>query len=173
MSLIHLFKKMKHWNLGIIGYWVYNWDRLLNWKRTWSLVFGTSLPNCSKDYWKVLYFFMPINWPSLVTLWFVVQKIYSKMHLVSCTNTHHDITDLVNHGMVKNTKTWIYWEWKITSLRNEKLLNLCLRWYDLIKSENLFVGEVTFKKNKKKILMIVLNWISFLVKKYEWSRHCL
>ena len=25
----------------------------------------------------------------------------------SCTNTHHGITDLVNHGMVKNTKTWI------------------------------------------------------------------
>ena len=30
---------------------------------------------------------------------------YSKIHLVSCTNTHHDVTDLVNHGMVKNTKT--------------------------------------------------------------------
>ena len=27
------------------------------------------------------------------------------MHPVSCTNTHHEITDLVNHGMVKNTKT--------------------------------------------------------------------
>ena len=26
------------------------------------------------------------------------------MHLVSCTNTHRDVTDLVNHGMVKNTK---------------------------------------------------------------------
>ena len=24
---------------------------------------------------------------------------------VSCTNNHHDITDLVNHGMVKSTKT--------------------------------------------------------------------
>ena len=24
-----------------------------------------------------------------------------------CTNTHHDVTDLVNHGIVKNTKTWI------------------------------------------------------------------
>ena len=24
-----------------------------------------------------------------------------KMVPVSCTNTHHDITDLVNHGMVK------------------------------------------------------------------------
>ena len=29
----------------------------------------------------------------------------SKMHLISCTNTHCDVTDLVNNGMVKNTKT--------------------------------------------------------------------
>ena len=29
------------------------------------------------------------------------------MHPVSCTNTHNDVKDLVNHGMVKNTKTWI------------------------------------------------------------------
>ena len=28
-----------------------------------------------------------------------------KMHHVSCTNTHHDMTDLVNRGMVKNEKT--------------------------------------------------------------------
>ena len=28
-----------------------------------------------------------------------------KMHPVSCTNTHHDIIDLVNHGMVKNGET--------------------------------------------------------------------
>ena len=27
------------------------------------------------------------------------------MHPVSCTNTHHDVTDLVNHGIVENTKT--------------------------------------------------------------------
>ena len=40
----------------------------------------------------------------------VVQKIYSKMHPVTYTNTHHDITDLVNHGMVENTKTWISWK---------------------------------------------------------------
>ena len=31
----------------------------------------------------------------------LVQKIYSKTHPVSCTNTHHDVTDLVSHGMVK------------------------------------------------------------------------
>ena len=26
------------------------------------------------------------------------------MHFVSCTNTHHDVTDLVNYGMAKNIK---------------------------------------------------------------------
>ena len=28
-----------------------------------------------------------------------------KMHPISSTNTHHDVTDLVDHGMVKNTNT--------------------------------------------------------------------
>ena len=28
------------------------------------------------------------------------------MHPVSCTNTHHDVTDLLNYdGMLKNTRT--------------------------------------------------------------------
>ena len=26
------------------------------------------------------------------------------MHLVLCANTHHDVTDLINYGMVNNTK---------------------------------------------------------------------
>ena len=51
-----------------------------------------------------------MNWPSLVTSRVVAQKIYSKMHFVSCTNTHCNVTDLVNHGMVKNTKTYEYLE---------------------------------------------------------------
>ena len=38
----------------------------------------------------------------------MVQKIYSKMYLVSCTDTHHDVTDSVNYGMVENTKTWYF-----------------------------------------------------------------
>ena len=52
----------------------------------------------------------------------MVQKMYSKMHSVSCTNTHHDVIDLTNHGMVKNKKTWISWEWSITFLKNKKIL---------------------------------------------------
>ena len=49
------------------------------------------------------------------------------MHLVACTNTHYDVTDFVDPGMVKNTKTLIPPERKITFLRNKKDLNLCLR----------------------------------------------
>ena len=26
------------------------------------------------------------------------------MHPVSCTNTHHDVTDLIDHGMVEDNK---------------------------------------------------------------------
>ena len=44
------------------------------------------------------------------------------MHFVSCTNTHRDVTDLVNHGMVKNTKTWISWEWNIFFYEIKKFL---------------------------------------------------
>ena len=57
-----------------------------------------------------------------MTTWFVlvVQKIYSKLHPVSFTNTHDDVTDLVSHGIVKNKKTWISWEPNITLLQNTK-----------------------------------------------------
>ena len=64
------------------------------------------------------------------------------MHPLSCT--HHDVTDLVNHGIVKNAKTWISWERNITFLRNEKILKLCLIWH-ILKSY-CFVGEWTFTK---------------------------
>ena len=69
-------------------------------------------------------------------------KIYSKMHPVLCTNTHHDVTDLVNHVMVKTTKSWISWELNVTFQQNKKMLNLCLRWYIL---RNYFVAELTYK----------------------------
>ena len=66
------------------------------------------------------------------------------MHPVLCTNTHHDVTDLVNHGMVKNTKTWISWKRNIIFLWNKKILNLCLRWH-ILRSYR-FLAEVTFKR---------------------------
>ena len=102
-----------------------------------------SPPNSSKDYWKLLSLLISINWPSLVTSWVVVQKIFSKMLLVSFANTHCDTTDLVNHLMVKNTKTWLCQEQNIIFLRNIKILNLCFRWH-IFRSYH-FVAEVTFK----------------------------
>ena len=90
--------------------------------------------------------FISISWPSLVTSWVVIQKIYSKMYLVSCTNTHCDSTDSLNHGMVKNAKTWISWEHNIIFLRNKTILNLCLRWQIL--RSYCFVAEVIFNDEK-------------------------
>ena len=97
-------------------------------------------PNCSKDTWKLLSLFISISWPSLMTLWVLVQKICWKIHPVSFTNTHHEFTDLLNHGIVKNTKTWIFWEQNIAFLWNEKILHLCLRWH-ILRSYCFVVGE--------------------------------
>ena len=102
-----------------------------------------SPPNCSKDYWKLLLLLIFINWPSLVTSWVVILKIYSKLYLVWWTNTHLDITDSVNHEMVQNTKTWITWEQNKIFLWNQKIINLWLRWH-ILRSYH-FVAEVTFK----------------------------
>ena len=121
-----------------------------------------SPPNCSKVSWKLLHLPISINWPSLVTLWVVVQKIYSKMHVVLCTNTHRDVTDLVNHGIVKNAKTWICWERNITFLRNKKILNLCFRWHILRSCR--FVAEVTFKRAIKKSVLVNYNTIDDTIK---------
>ena len=73
----------------------------------------------------------------------MVQKIHLKMRPVSSTNTHHDVRNLVNLGVVKNTKPRISWERNITFLWNKKILNLCLQWH-ILRSYR-FVAEVTFK----------------------------
>ena len=99
-------KKVKNWKLDISGYWVIITGCYIEKDQELSL----SLPNCSKDSWKLLPLLISITWPSLVTQWVVVQKINSKMHSVSCINTHHDVTDVVNHGMVKNKKKHEYLE---------------------------------------------------------------
>ena len=121
------------------------WCKLIDLSLYEDLESSPSLPNCSKDHWKLWHLLISINWQSFVTSWFVVQKIYSKMHLVSCTNTHRDVTDLVNHGMVKNTKTWISWERNMIFLRNKKILTLCFRWH-ILRSYR-FVAEVTFNSS--------------------------
>ena len=145
-------KKKKIWNLDIIGYLVIGagcWIKK-------DLEPSPSLPNCSKDYLKLLPLLMSINWPSLVTSWVVVQKKSSKMYLVSFTNSHCDVTDTVIHGMVKNTKPWISWERNISFLWNQKILNLCHRWHNL--RSYCFVAEVTFNKNNSILNVAHLGW---------------
>ena len=83
------------------------------------------------------------------------------MQLVSCTNTHRDLTDLVNHGMVKNTRTWKSWERNIILLQNKKILNLYFRWH-ILRSYR-FVAEVTFKLIIKTLWKCEtgLKWVNF------------
>ena len=66
------------------------------------------------------------------------------MHLVACTNTCHDVTDLLNHEMFENTNTGISWERNIAFLGNKKIFSLCFRWHILW--SYCFVAEVTFKE---------------------------
>ena len=80
------------------------------------------------------------------------------MHPVSYTNTHHDVTNLVKHRMVKNTKTWISRQRNTIFLSNKKILNLCLRWHILEISS--FVAEVTFKNSRPSCASVTIPVIS-------------
>ena len=122
-------------------------------KSTWNL--APVLQIVQKIPEKFLPNFISINWASLVNLWVAVQKIYSKMHPVSCANTHHDaIIDLVNHRMFTNTKTWISWEWYITFPWNKKILNLRLRWHILRNYH--YIAEVTLINWMQKTLDTII-----------------
>ena len=46
------------------------------------------------------------------------------MHPISCTNTHHDVTDLANHEMIKNKKLEYLEKGNITFQRNKRILKL-------------------------------------------------
>ena len=137
---------MKHWNLDIIGYWVIG--QVPKWKRTWNL--APVLQIVQKITEIIIYPCLHLSigqvwW--LHELWFKI-VIYSKMYLVSYTNTHCDNTDSVKHGMVKNIETWISWEQNIIFLQYKKILQLCLTWH-ILRNYHL-VAEVTFKSKQKK-----------------------
>ena len=108
---------MKHWNLDIVGYWVIG--AVCEIEK--DLKLSPSPPDCSKDSLKLLPFYLWIGqvwW--LNKLWF---KSYIKqMHPVLRTNTYHDVTDLVNDWMLRNTKIWISWERKITTTKKKFLI---------------------------------------------------
>ena len=64
------------------------------------------------------------------------------MHPISCINTHHDVTDLLNHGMVKIQKLECLEKEHNFSMK-QKIPNLCLRWH-ILRSYH-FGAEVTFQ----------------------------
>ena len=68
LSFIHLFKKMKHWNLDITGYWVIGTGCQI----VKDLELSSSLSSCSKDSWKLLLWLLSVKWPIwwLNELWF-------------------------------------------------------------------------------------------------------
>ena len=108
--------------------WIKEVTLLCNsWARNLAPVFHL-VQNISEKYYHCLYLSIDQVW-KVNELWF---KRYSKMHPVWCTNTHHDVKDLVNHGMVKKIKAW-----------NKKNINLCLRWH-ILRSYH-FLEEVTIK----------------------------
>ena len=69
-------------------------------ERAWNLALVLQIvQKNSQKYFPCLYL-------SIDQVWWVNESwIFSKMLPVSCTNTHHDVTHLVNHGMVKDTKS--------------------------------------------------------------------
>ena len=103
MSLIQLFKKKKHQNHDIIGYWI-NGAGYKS-KRTWNLSSGLQIvQKITENYCLCLYLSIGQVW-WINELWFhrSIQK-----RIVLCTIAHHDVTDLVNQGMVKNTNIKIF-----------------------------------------------------------------
>ena len=126
-----LFTFSKKWNTAL-ELW-HNW-LLSNWSRL--LQFLQIVQKIPGNYCLCLY-------QSIDQVWWL-NEFRFKRCIQKCTLFHRDVTDLVNNGMVKDTKPWIFWERDITFLRHKKVLNLCLRWHIL--KVYYFVVEVTFKK---------------------------
>ena len=63
---------------------------------------------------------------------------------ISCTNTHHDVTDLVNRGMVKNKKPEYLGGGTQLSYETKEFL-ICASEH-ILRSYG-FVEKVTFKKS--------------------------
>ena len=134
---------MKHWKLDIIGYWVTGAVYLI--KKGPELF--RSPPYHSNDFRKILTLLISINCLSLVGECVMVQKIYSKMHPGSCTNTHPDATDLVNRVMIENTKN-------LNISRTER------RWLLNAKDQSNFIG------GKKAQLVQKLFFVTTITKLY-------
>ena len=115
-------------------------------KRVWNLVPVLQIvQTILENYCSCLYLSIgQVCWPH--EMWF---KRHVQKSILSYT--HHDVTDLVHHRMVKNTKPWISWKRNIIFYEIKKILNLCLRVH-ILRSYR-FLAEVTFNESSlKKIL---------------------
>ena len=109
MSLIHLFKKMKHWNLDIIGYVVIRPGRYI--EKDLDLVPVLQIvQKIPENFCPGLYLSIGQVW-WLNEIWF--KDIFKNTPFL-CTNNHH-VTELLYHGMVTNTNTWICWERNVST----------------------------------------------------------
>ena len=88
-------------NTGILGYLVIEYLRqVAKLKRTWNLApVSQIVQKITENYCTCLYLSAGQVGDSMIC------GSNDILNLVSCTNTHCDITDLVNHGMFKNAKT--------------------------------------------------------------------
>ena len=84
-----------------------------------------STSNHTKHFLTVLYMAITVRWPSFMTIWYLIQKIYSKMLSTSCVNSHHDVRALEVNGIDQNIKNQISHE-QIMTLPWNKKLDLCL-----------------------------------------------
>ena len=123
-------------------------------QRTWNLTPDLkTVQRIPVNYFPCLCLSIGRVW-SLHGMWF---NIYLKMHPVSCSNTHHEVTHMVNHGKVENTKTWTSWEGNITFLPNKKIVNVCLRlhilrtYYFLVYASFKYFGSKNFVTDLEKV----------------------
>ena len=95
--------------------------------------------------------------------------MWLKRYIPKCTlslvHTHHDMTDLENHRMVKNTKSWTSRERNITFLWSKNILNLCLRWH--IFRSFCFVAEASF--NSQNLLICWQNSAKTSFMYQQWT----
>ena len=166
ISIINLFKI---WNTGNLTYFVIGQlGQVAKLERTWNLApLLQIVQKITENYRPFLYLLTSQVW-WLLELWLKIYIQKCTLSHVLNTNTQRDVTDLVNHRMVKNTKTWISWEGNIIFLWNKKILNLCFRWH-ILRSYS-FVVEVTYKPLTDfnwNFLMTVTHKFSFLGNDYS------
>ena len=79
-----------------------------------------STSNHTKCFLTVLYMAITVRWPSFMTIWYLIKKIYSKMFSTSCVNSHH-VRALEVNGIDQNIKNLISQEQIMTLPWNKKL----------------------------------------------------